>query len=449
MQSIGLARSLQRPRAILGRALLAATLLISGLGAAVSASAQELDISVASVDGLSGLTAVVAHSEDGVNLRAEPGLGADIIDTLPDGTVVELRVDMVDTVIDDDARWWPVRHAGQDGWIAGYYLESTDAAPTARTSAAADEGDTPIRSGSGFAQGDYVAVDTDDDTGLSMRAGPSTNDEILAGLGEGDVVQIMDGPFSDDDGDHWYLVTDGDFSAYVFAAYLVPAGDLDIDAPAVERESAYFSPGDFVTAAPGTDGVNVRSRASVNSRRLGSVGEGTSVAIVAGPEWDKQGDVWYTVQFGGETGYMFGSLLVAGASDAVYAASGATGRFIYPVEGYVFTQAYGCSNLWLEPYDGNLGCPFHNGIDLAAPAYTPILASDGGTVIASGWCDCGLGFYVEIDHNNGFATVYGHMAEQPYVVVGQEVNQGEVIGPMGSTGISTGPHVHLDRKSVV
>ncbi|MDP9356750.1 MAG: M23 family metallopeptidase, partial [Chloroflexota bacterium] len=97
-------------------------------------------------------------------------------------------------------------------------------------------------------------------------------------------------------------------------------------------------------------------------------------------------------------------------------------------------------------YDATLGCNFHNGIDLAAPAYTPLLAADGGTVTAAGWCDCGLGFYVAIDHGNGFETVYGHMAEQPYVYVGQAVSQGQVIGPVGSTGLSTGPHVHFILK---
>jgi murein DD-endopeptidase MepM/ murein hydrolase activator NlpD len=434
----------------MGRALLAATLLASSLGVASSVGAEELDISAESVDALSGLTAVVAHSDDGVNLRAEPGLGADVLATLPDGTVVELRVDETDTVVDDDARWWPVRHDGEDGWIAGFYLEASDDAPTASSddadSSSSDDGEASGLATPEFEQGDYVEVDTDDDSGLSMRAGPSSGEERLAFLGEGDVVQIMDGPLWDDNEDGWYLVTDGDFSAYVFGAYLAAAGDLDVDAPSVERDDALFAPGDFVTAAPGTDGVNVRSRASVNSRRLGSVDEGVSVEILNGPEWDKQGDVWYTVQFGGETGFMFGDLLVSGSSDAVFAASGPTGTFIYPVADYVFTQAYGCSNLALEPYDGNLGCPFHNGIDLAAPAYTSIMAADGGTVVAAGWCDCGLGFYVEIDHGNGFATVYGHMAEQPYVAAGQEVNQGDVIGPMGSTGISTGPHVHFMLK---
>ena len=71
------------------------------------------------------------------------------------------------------------------------------------------------------------------------------------------------------------------------------------------------------------------------------------------------------------------------------------------------------------------------------------MASAAGTVTAAGWCDCGLGYYVTIDHGNGYKTTYGHLADQPYVTVGQTVSQGETIGPLGSTGLSTGPHVHF------
>jgi murein DD-endopeptidase MepM/ murein hydrolase activator NlpD len=71
------------------------------------------------------------------------------------------------------------------------------------------------------------------------------------------------------------------------------------------------------------------------------------------------------------------------------------------------------------------------------------MASAGGTVVTAGWCNCGLGYYVEIDHGDGIHTLYGHMASQPYVSAGEAVNQGDVIGPVGSTGISTGPHTHF------
>lgn len=88
------------------------------------------------------------------------------------------------------------------------------------------------------------------------------------------------------------------------------------------------------------------------------------------------------------------------------------------------------------------GCYFHNGVDLAAPFGSPIEAADGGTVEQAGWCDCGLGYYVKIDHGDGFETVYGHMSEY-YVTPGEQVSKGETIGAVGSTGNSTGPHVHF------
>ena len=121
----------------------------------------------------------------------------------------------------------------------------------------------------------------------------------------------------------------------------------------------------------------------------------------------------------------------------------ATGTFEYPLQSWVFTQPFGCSPYWFEPWNAAVGCNFHNGVDLAADAYTPIYAADGGIVEYAGWCDCGLGYYVKIDHGNGFETLYGHMAEMPWVSAGEAVAKGDVIGPVGSTGASTGPHVHF------
>jgi murein DD-endopeptidase MepM/ murein hydrolase activator NlpD len=117
--------------------------------------------------------------------------------------------------------------------------------------------------------------------------------------------------------------------------------------------------------------------------------------------------------------------------------------FIMPVQGATLTQGFGCSSLGFYPYNPDWGCGVHDGVDYAAPSYTPIYAVADGTVVTAGWCDCGLGYYVEIDHGNGVHTIYGHMATQPTVRAGQTVTQGQQIGPMGSTGLSTGPHVHF------
>lgn len=416
------------------------TLLLSPIGAIARADAQDFDVSVESVEELSGLTAVVAHSDDGVNLRADPSQDADILDTLPDGTEVDLRIDQADTVVEDDIRWWPVSYNKQDGWIAGFYLDNADGSSTS------DDGDDDNASGSAsFASGEYAAARTDDGTSLNIRSGAGTDFERVGSVADGDVVQVMDGPEADDDGDDWYLITDGDVTGYAFAGYLVTASQPATPDDEPDQQDVVFDVGDYVASADGNE-VNIRYRGFVGSDVLGTIPGDGAIQIVGKATFDDEGKTWYKVDSGDIRGFALGDLLEASDAPAAVDPSGPTGNFIYPLANYVFTQSYGCTGFSFEPYDSNLGCNFHNGIDVAAAAYTPVLASDGGTVVAAGWCDCGLGYYVEIDHGNGFSTNYGHMAEQPYVFVGQEVDQGDQIGPVGSTGLSTGPHVHFMLK---
>ncbi len=85
---------------------------------------------------------------------------------------------------------------------------------------------------------------------------------------------------------------------------------------------------------------------------------------------------------------------------------------------------------------------FHKGIDITAPPGSPVRAPLKGRVTFSGWRD-GYGNLVEIDHGNGLITRYGHNSLN-LVVQGQEVSEGEVIALVGSTGLSTGPHLHFE-----
>ena len=86
---------------------------------------------------------------------------------------------------------------------------------------------------------------------------------------------------------------------------------------------------------------------------------------------------------------------------------------------------------------------FHQGLDIANSLGTPIVAADGGKVIFAGWNNYGYGNCVQIDHGNGLVTLYGHMLTTPMVSVGQTVSKGQQIGKMGSTGASTGSHLHF------
>ena len=115
----------------------------------------------------------------------------------------------------------------------------------------------------------------------------------------------------------------------------------------------------------------------------------------------------------------------------------------WPVRGTV-TQPFGCTGFELE--HPAAGCPngFHLGIDIAQPTGTPIHAAAPG--LAYPLPDpARYGMYVIVQHYGGYATVYGHMSRWN-VTWGQRVQAGDVIGFVGSTGNSTGPHLHFEVR---
>ena len=111
-----------------------------------------------------------------------------------------------------------------------------------------------------------------------------------------------------------------------------------------------------------------------------------------------------------------------------------TGSFLWPVPGYSGISRW--ANL---PYG-------HRGVDITAAYGTPIYAADAGTVIAAKWHNhptMSWGYYVELDHGNGYKTLYAHMCR--YVVqAGQTVEKGQLIGYVGATGAATGNHCHFE-----
>lgn len=121
---------------------------------------------------------------------------------------------------------------------------------------------------------------------------------------------------------------------------------------------------------------------------------------------------------------------------------GGHGRFGWPIQAPI-SQGYGCSDLLFEWY--NPDCPpphtFHYGIDIAGLDGAPIAATDNGVVslVSSSGC---FGNHVVISHGNGFASWYAHLSGFA-VQVGQPVHRGQVIAYEGSTGCSTGPHLHF------
>jgi murein DD-endopeptidase MepM/ murein hydrolase activator NlpD len=116
----------------------------------------------------------------------------------------------------------------------------------------------------------------------------------------------------------------------------------------------------------------------------------------------------------------------------------------WPMAGGRVTQPFGPSTLSLEPPLGQYA-HFHTGIDIAAPFGTTVTAAAAGVVVAVGHSGVGYGNYVVIDHGGGIMTLYGHLLETN-VVVGDAVARGQRVGLEGSTGWSTGPHVHFELR---
>jgi len=126
-----------------------------------------------------------------------------------------------------------------------------------------------------------------------------------------------------------------------------------------------------------------------------------------------------------------------------------SGKWKWPMDG-VITQGFGCTSYPFEPYEPS--CPskhFHSGLDIAADYGTPVHAADGGIVhnftMGCGWGGglCGYGRYAIIVHAGGFTTLYGHLSSWA-VGDGVQVDKDTVIGYEGSTGNSTGPHLHFE-----
>jgi murein DD-endopeptidase MepM/ murein hydrolase activator NlpD len=143
---------------------------------------------------------------------------------------------------------------------------------------------------------------------------------------------------------------------------------------------------------------------------------------------------------------------VALQADAValapYAAiAHANGAWVIPVHGEL-TQEFGPTGFWFEPartYNGVYHPHFHEGIDIATAMYSPVVAAAAGRVVWVGHLPDGA-MVVFLAHTGGLVSLYAHLDDRvapPRVAAGDEVHQGQIIGAIGMTGMTTGPHVHF------
>ena len=112
--------------------------------------------------------------------------------------------------------------------------------------------------------------------------------------------------------------------------------------------------------------------------------------------------------------------------------------------GYTITSYYGWRSAIYGLYDST---NWHSGIDIAGTGYgSPIYAANNGVIINAGWGGS-YGNYIQIDHNNGFYTLYAHMSGFANVSIGETVTRGQTIGYVGMTGSATGPHLHYEIRT--
>ena len=110
-----------------------------------------------------------------------------------------------------------------------------------------------------------------------------------------------------------------------------------------------------------------------------------------------------------------------------------------PINGARLSSSFGMRKHPIDGYN-----KMHRGTDFAAPEGTPIMASGDGIIVRAKWCGGG-GNCIKIKHNSTYETVYAHMKSfAKGIKVGKKVRQGEIIGYVGSTGMSTGPHLHYE-----
>jgi murein DD-endopeptidase MepM/ murein hydrolase activator NlpD len=131
------------------------------------------------------------------------------------------------------------------------------------------------------------------------------------------------------------------------------------------------------------------------------------------------------------------------ASGNSYLGPGACGGIIY---GNVGTGSFTwpTTATWLSGYDYTP--PTHNGLDFDGDFGSPIYAADSGVIVYSGWSDRGYGNLIVIDHDGGWQTFYGHLMDGTLLPCGSNVQKGQLIASMGSTGNSTGPHLHFELR---
>lgn len=388
-----------------------------------------------------------------VNARHSPGFQnkgpGDIVQEVAAGTVVTL-VDGPQIV--DGLVWWQAQN--QIGVRLGWMAES---AATGVPLLEVADIETPPTPGARFRPGDRAMTVAF----VRLRRSPGylnkPSNDVIADIWQGTQVTILSGPQRVDDLTWWEVETTEIAGKKVrgWMAESAPGGIPLLDEWVVEDRTP-FKVGDL--AVVGTSPVRVRRAPGYLGKAdddiLGEFASKTTLYLLEGP---RQADnlAWWRASGVTRLGKVIGWVAQGAPNGATLVGRASKlpgteipdlqkGNFLAtPFRGqFVITQLWGENPAFYArySYDG-VALLGHNGIDFGTPRGTPILATDSGEVIQVGWEPTGFGNFVLLAHAWG-QSVYGHL-DSVGVQMGQRVGRGESIGLSGSTGNSSGPHVHF------
>jgi len=261
-------------------------------------------------------------------------------------------------------------------------------------------------------------------TYLNVRDGVGTDKEIIGKMPGGSACEILE------EQDGWYHIRSGEVEGYVDKQYILTGYDANAEAMQLVSNVLRVN----------ADDLNIRSEATTDSAVVTKVNTGDILEILGEVEG------WYQIRINGEEGYVkaeyVDNLSTLPTAEKISSSGGkmeaGSGSYFWPLSGY--SSISSSFSMRSNPFGGS-STEFHNGIDIPAPSGTSIMAVSDGWVAWSSYSSS-AGNWIGIDHGNGVHSIYMHMSSR-IAQEGDYVSAGQVIGLVGSTGRSTGPHLHL------
>ena len=338
---------------------------------------------------------------DALNVRKGPGKGNAIIDILYEGESVEIS--------GDEKGWYKIRLGKKKfGWVSMDYID-TGKSKTTKTTTAAKSVKKEALSKTAAAE-KVIGTLTVTGSYTNLRKGAGFGYAVITRVYCGAVGSILQKSGS------WYKIKlSNSKTGWVNKKYVKVKG--------LKEKAVSASESDRIIVQ--VSSVNVRSKPSTSGKLVATIRYNEVY------RYSEIADDWYKIITpSGDAGYVSGKFV---GRFKKYAVDGG-GNYIWPTQ----------TATRLTTRFGKHGSRTHGGIDIAAPGGSQIIAVSDGKVIKKSYNPKGLGHLIVIENNDGVRAYYAHMKKESFLKKGDKVKAGDTIGIVGSTGKSTGNHLHLE-----